>query len=78
LGVLIFVPAWTFNYWQAWVLLGVYGGANLAIIVALMVTDLKLLERRSRGGPTAEQRPIQKVVMAIGSLVRRILGQAMV
>lgn len=68
LAVLIFLPAWTFNYWQAWVLLAVYGGANLVIIVALMVTDLKLVERRMRGGPTAEQRPIQKVVMAIASL----------
>jgi protein-S-isoprenylcysteine O-methyltransferase Ste14 len=68
LGALIFLPAWTFNYWQGWVLLAVYGGANLAIIVALMVTDLKLLERRMRGGPTAEQRPVQKMVMAIASL----------
>jgi protein-S-isoprenylcysteine O-methyltransferase Ste14 len=68
LGVLIFLPAWTFNYWQAWVLLAVYGGANLAIIVALMVTDLKLLERRMRGGAIAERRPVQKIVMAIASL----------
>jgi protein-S-isoprenylcysteine O-methyltransferase Ste14 len=68
LGVLIFLPAWTFNYWQAWVLLAVYGGANLAIIIALMVTDLKLLERRMQGGATAEQRPVQKIVMAIASL----------
>ena len=68
LGALIFLPAWTLNYWQAWVLLAVYGGANLAIIVALMVTDLRLLERRMQGGPTAEQRPVQKMVMAIASL----------
>jgi protein-S-isoprenylcysteine O-methyltransferase Ste14 len=68
LGVLIFLPARTFNYWQAWVLLAVYGGANLAIIVALMVTDLKLLERRMQGGATAEQRPVQKMLMAIASL----------
>jgi protein-S-isoprenylcysteine O-methyltransferase Ste14 len=68
LGILIFLPAWTFNYWQAWVLLAVYGGANLAIVVALMVTDLKLLERRMRGGITAEQRPVQRIVMAIASL----------
>lgn len=68
MGVLIFLPAWTLDYWQAWTLLAVYGVSGLVIIVYLMKKDRALLERRMFGGPTAEQRPAQKITMSISSL----------
>jgi protein-S-isoprenylcysteine O-methyltransferase Ste14 len=68
IGALLFLSAWTFNYWQAWLFLAVYGGSNLAITVYLMIKDLQLLERRLSGGPTAEQRIGQKVIMSLASL----------
>ena len=51
---LLFVPAWTLRYWQAWVFLSVFFGAALAITVYLMKRDPGLLERRIYAGPTAE------------------------
>jgi protein-S-isoprenylcysteine O-methyltransferase Ste14 len=64
---LIFIPAGTLDYWQAWVFLGVYFAASLAITVYLMQKDPMLLERRMRGGPDAEKEPVQKIIMSITS-----------
>lgn len=68
MGALLFLPAWTFDYWQAWLFLAVFGGSGLVIIIYLMKKDPKLLERRLSGGPTAEQRTGQKIVMSFASL----------
>ena len=31
MGALLFIPAWTLAYWQAWAFLAVFGGSSLAI-----------------------------------------------
>lgn len=63
-AALLFVPAWTVNYWQAWTFLAVYFASSLAITLYLMKNDPKLLERRMSGGPTAEKEPTQKIIMS--------------
>jgi protein-S-isoprenylcysteine O-methyltransferase Ste14 len=68
MAALLFIPAWTLDYWQAWVFLMVYFLASLAITLDLMKRDPKLLERRMRGGPAAEKEPAQKIVMMFASL----------
>src|ERR1051326_7085724 len=68
MGAIIFLSAWTLNYWQAWVFLALFGISGLLITVYLMKRDPQLLERRLSAGPTAEQRTGQKVVMSIASL----------
>ncbi len=68
MGAFLFLAAGTLNYWQAWVFLAVFGVAGLAIIVYLMKKDPKLLERRMSGGPAAEKRTSQKIIMSISSL----------
>jgi protein-S-isoprenylcysteine O-methyltransferase Ste14 len=68
MAALLFIPAGTLDYWQAWVFLAVYFFASLAITLDLMKRDPKLLERRMRGGPTAEKQPTQKIVMMFASL----------
>jgi protein-S-isoprenylcysteine O-methyltransferase Ste14 len=68
MAALLFVPAWTFDYWQAWTFLAVYFAAAIAITVYLMKNDPQLLERRMSGGPTAEKAPAQKIIMSITSL----------
>jgi protein-S-isoprenylcysteine O-methyltransferase Ste14 len=67
-AALLFVPAWTVNYWQAWTFLAVYFASSLAITLYLMKKDPKLLERRMSGGPTAEKEPTQKIIMSFASL----------
>jgi len=68
MAALLFVPAWTLRYWQAWVFLAVFLGAALAITVYLMKRDSGLLERRIYAGPTAEKEKSQKIIQTITSL----------
>jgi protein-S-isoprenylcysteine O-methyltransferase Ste14 len=63
-GVLLFVPAGTLHYWQAWVFLGVFTIASLYSAVHLLRKNPAVVERRMHAGPKAETRPVQKVVAA--------------
>ncbi len=62
LGLLLFLPADTFNYWQAWVFL-VVAISTWILSIYLLRANPAALQRRMRGGPTAETRMAQKVVM---------------
>ena len=68
MAALIFIPAGTMNYWQAWIFLGVYFASALAITLYLMKKNPELLRRRMTGGPTAEKQPTQKIIMSLASL----------
>jgi protein-S-isoprenylcysteine O-methyltransferase Ste14 len=68
MGCLLFVPAGTLRYWQAWVYLTIFTGASGFTTHYLMRRDPALLERRMRGGPMAEKRPAQKVIMLGASI----------
>ena len=46
LGVMLFVPAWTIDFWQAWVYVFVFGTSVVLIFAYLYKNDPKLLERR--------------------------------
>ena len=65
---LIFVPAGTLHYWQAWLYLTVYFGASIAISIYLIKKDPALLARRMSGGPFAEKEPAQRIIMWITSV----------
>jgi protein-S-isoprenylcysteine O-methyltransferase Ste14 len=68
MGLLLFVPAGTLGYWQAWVYLALFFGLSAVITRDLMRRDPALLERRMRGGPTAEKRPLQRFLMLGASI----------
>src|SRR5215831_18770203 len=68
MGLLLFVPAGTVHYWQAWVYLVIFTGASVLTTRYLLRHDRALLERRMRGGPTAEKQPVQKFIMLCTSL----------
>jgi protein-S-isoprenylcysteine O-methyltransferase Ste14 len=68
MGLLLFVPAGTVDYWEAWVYLAIFLGASALTTLYLMRKDPALLERRMRGGPTAEKQPAQKFIMLCVSL----------
>jgi len=65
MAALLFLPAWTLDYWQAWAFLAVFGASALAITLYLMKWDPKLLERRAHAGPTAEKETSQKIIQSI-------------
>jgi hypothetical protein len=67
-GLLIFVPAGTVRYWQAWAYLATFMGASFFISLYLIKRDPALLKRRLSGGPTAERSKRQKLIMLFASI----------
>ena len=68
LGILLFLPAGTFRYWQAWVFIVVFTVSTNIIGLYLSLKDPELLERRKKIGPTTEQSPVQKIIISIAIL----------
>jgi protein-S-isoprenylcysteine O-methyltransferase Ste14 len=62
--VLLFLPAGTFDYWQAWVFLIVFAITTNIPALYLAVTDPATLQRRMHAGPMAESRTLQKFVVS--------------
>ncbi len=60
-GFLLFLPAGTFDYWQAWVFIAVFTISTTTLSIYLLVTNPAVLQRRMRAGPTAETRTVQKL-----------------
>ena len=67
MGLLLFLPAGTVRYWQAWGYLCIFLGASLLITIYLVKKDPALLERRLKAGPTAEKEKQQKIIMFFAS-----------
>lgn len=64
-GLMLFLPAGTFHYWQAWVFLAVFALSTWIPSVYLMRTNPAALERRMRAGPLAETRTLQRIVITV-------------
>jgi protein-S-isoprenylcysteine O-methyltransferase Ste14 len=65
LAASLFLPAWTFAYWQAWTFIAVFYLSALAITLDLMRRDPALLARRVRAGPSAEADATQRIVQTL-------------
>ncbi len=63
IAVVLFGFAGTLRYWHGWAYLLLMAGLSAIITLDLMRRDPALLERRLKGGPTAERRPIQRLIM---------------
>src|SRR5258705_1782782 len=68
MGALLFGSAGTLRYWQAWVYLLLFLSLSAILTRDLLRRDPALLERRLKGGPQAERRPAQRVIMVGASL----------
>jgi protein-S-isoprenylcysteine O-methyltransferase Ste14 len=65
----IFIPAWTFNYWQGWAFFLTLALLTSVATIYIAAKDKDLLERRMRMGPTVEKTSTQKIITALGSLL---------
>lgn len=63
-GAALFLAAGTIHYWQAWAYLGVVAVCSVPLTL-YMSKDPVLLESRTRGGPIAEKRSIQKLIVSL-------------
>ncbi len=62
-GVLLFLPAGTFNYWQAWVFIAVFSLTTAWPSIYWAKRKPEVLQRRMSSGPMAETRPAQKIIV---------------
>lgn len=65
----IFIPAWTLDYWQGWAFVGTLSIASILVTVYMALYERKLLESRLRAGPTVERTATQKVITTVGLVV---------
>lgn len=63
LGIVFFIPARTFNYWQAWVYIGILFFGATFVIVYFLKRDPDFLERRIK---TKEKVKEQKIIIKVG------------
>ena len=61
----LFWPAGTFDYWQAWVFLAVFVATTGVGSAYLAARYPDALARRMKAGHTAETRPAQRIIMAL-------------
>jgi protein-S-isoprenylcysteine O-methyltransferase Ste14 len=62
IALALFLSAGTLNYWQAWAYLCV-GAVSSIPLTLYIINDPILLENRTKAGPSAEQRPFQKIIV---------------
>jgi protein-S-isoprenylcysteine O-methyltransferase Ste14 len=73
LAILLFLPAWSICYWQAWIFLVVFFIPVLAITLYLMKKDPKLLERRINAGSAAEKLKSQKIIQFLAGIAFTVI-----
>ncbi len=64
-AALLFAPAGTLNYWQAWLYGFVFIASTAAIAIYFLKHDPGLVRRRMKAGPRAETEPAQKIIMLL-------------
>jgi protein-S-isoprenylcysteine O-methyltransferase Ste14 len=68
-ALLLFLPAWTLHFWQAWLFWIVFSIAQFTITLCFLRTDPHLIENRLQAGPRAESRPAQKLILFFSSIL---------
>jgi protein-S-isoprenylcysteine O-methyltransferase Ste14 len=67
-SAVIFLAAWSWNFTEAWVFLIIFFIPELLTVAYLLQKNPGLLERRLKGGSSAEHRPRQKTIMMLASI----------
>ena len=68
LAIFLFLPGWSFNYWQAWVFLLVFTVSVVLITLYFLKRDPSLIQSRVKAGPAAEREKSQKIIQAVAGL----------
>src|ERR1044071_3971723 len=68
LALFLFLPGWSFNYWQAWVFLIIFAISVFLITLFFLKKDPGLIQSRLKAGPAAEQQKSQKIIQALASI----------
>jgi protein-S-isoprenylcysteine O-methyltransferase Ste14 len=74
----IFIPAWTLDYWQGWLFFATLTISSTLAAVHIAIHDPKLFASRVAMGPAAEKSRTQKIITAVGGPVLVVAFMAMV
>ncbi|WP_319378114.1 isoprenylcysteine carboxylmethyltransferase family protein [uncultured Methanocorpusculum sp.] len=66
--LILFVPAWTLDFWQGWVYWSIFLAAEVFIILYFLKKDPELIRSRLRIGPSAEPERSQKIIQTFGGI----------
>jgi protein-S-isoprenylcysteine O-methyltransferase Ste14 len=66
--LVLFLPAWTLDFFQAWGFWLTFSISTVIITVYLLKNDMKLLEFRTKAGPTSETQKSQKIIQIFASI----------
>jgi len=69
LAVLLFLPAWSLRFWQAWLFLVLFSGFVMFSTLYFLGHDPALVRRRLNVGPAAEPERSQKIIQAIAGML---------
>jgi protein-S-isoprenylcysteine O-methyltransferase Ste14 len=78
LFAVIFIPAWTLDYWRGWAFFASLGISTTLATLYIAIHDPKLFERRLTAGPARETTRTQKIITAVGAPVFYVACVAMV
>ena len=67
-GLMVFLPAGTFDYWQGWAFIAVFAIATLLPSMYLAVRNPAGAQTADASGPAAETRPLQKLIITFAFL----------
>jgi protein-S-isoprenylcysteine O-methyltransferase Ste14 len=68
-ALLLFLPAWSVQYWEGWLYWCLLGGFSLGITLHFLRHDPSLIVRRLEVGPGAEQEKSQRVIQTVASIL---------
>src|SRR5262249_16676391 len=68
MALLLFIPAWTLAWPEAWIFLAVFLGACALITLNVAKRDPALLRRRMNAGPRAEKERSQQIIQVVAML----------
>jgi protein-S-isoprenylcysteine O-methyltransferase Ste14 len=69
IGLFLFAPAGSFNFWQAWIYSIIFVGSSAVITFYLWKNNPELLARRVNTGPAAEKEKTQKLIQSFNTIV---------
>ena len=69
LAILLFLPAGSIRFWEAWLYWGLFGGSVLFISRYFLKVDPDFVERRMQIGPGAETSNTQQVVQLMSGVL---------
>ena len=69
MAVMLFAPAWTLHFWEAWVFWLLFSVLSAGVTFYFLKHDPGLVESRLKVGPTAEREKSQKVIQTLTAIL---------